>query len=215
VPSAGNPTAWNRYSYVFFNPLKLTDPSGNIPISDDVDPSLYYEDENEKGVDLRDSMSEEENKGEISNSGVCPTEFPECQIIYYQEGVEEDALWDMIDTLQWMEYMLWILAADLGGLGALTLPTGVGFFLAGTAVGVAYETERIQNFRDYLTDVANEANDNGGQINITIFYKDDDEINSLFPVIWAGKSSNDNMNYAYLADSALTSLILRGLAGDN
>jgi RHS repeat-associated protein len=31
VPGAGNPQALNRYSYVFNNPLKYTDPSGHCP----------------------------------------------------------------------------------------------------------------------------------------------------------------------------------------
>jgi RHS repeat-associated protein len=31
VPGAGNPQAWNRFSYTFNNPLKYTDPSGHCP----------------------------------------------------------------------------------------------------------------------------------------------------------------------------------------
>ncbi|MBD3276380.1 MAG: hypothetical protein GF372_13775 [Candidatus Marinimicrobia bacterium] len=31
VPGAGNPAAYNRYGYVFNNPLRFTDASGNIP----------------------------------------------------------------------------------------------------------------------------------------------------------------------------------------
>jgi hypothetical protein len=35
VPGAGNPQALNRYSYVFNNPLKYTDPSGHDPLGDE------------------------------------------------------------------------------------------------------------------------------------------------------------------------------------
>jgi RHS repeat-associated protein len=31
VPGAGNPAAWDRYAYVFNNPLRFTDASGHIP----------------------------------------------------------------------------------------------------------------------------------------------------------------------------------------
>ena len=31
VPGAGNPQAFNRYAFVFNNPLKYVDPSGNVP----------------------------------------------------------------------------------------------------------------------------------------------------------------------------------------
>jgi hypothetical protein len=31
VPGAGNPAAWNRFSYVGYNPLKFIDPSGHTP----------------------------------------------------------------------------------------------------------------------------------------------------------------------------------------
>jgi RHS repeat-associated protein len=34
VPGAGNPAAYNRYGYVGYNPIRYTDPSGHIPISD-------------------------------------------------------------------------------------------------------------------------------------------------------------------------------------
>jgi len=39
VPNAANPQAFNRYSYVRNNPLRYTDPSGNIPIDCYNDPS--------------------------------------------------------------------------------------------------------------------------------------------------------------------------------
>jgi RHS repeat-associated protein len=32
IPASGNPQAWNRYSYVFNNPLKYMDPTGHVPI---------------------------------------------------------------------------------------------------------------------------------------------------------------------------------------
>ena len=35
VPSAGNPQALNRYSYMLNNPLKYVDPSGHAPSEDD------------------------------------------------------------------------------------------------------------------------------------------------------------------------------------
>jgi RHS repeat-associated protein len=41
VPGAGNPAAYNRYGYVMYNPVRYTDPSGHISVSDDIDPEIF------------------------------------------------------------------------------------------------------------------------------------------------------------------------------
>jgi hypothetical protein len=32
VPDPGNPVAWNRFAYVYNNPVNYTDPSGHAPV---------------------------------------------------------------------------------------------------------------------------------------------------------------------------------------
>jgi RHS repeat-associated protein len=43
IPGTGNPMAFDRYMYVFSNPLKYVDPTGNIPESDTEELNEIYE----------------------------------------------------------------------------------------------------------------------------------------------------------------------------
>jgi len=41
VPGAGNPQAFNRYSYAYNSPLRHTDPSGHVPLPNDILSKLF------------------------------------------------------------------------------------------------------------------------------------------------------------------------------
>ena len=62
IPGASNPQAYDRYSYVFNNPVKYTDPSGHKPCDGDYDEKGHCDDSNYKLLDLIDYV-----EGEIVN----------------------------------------------------------------------------------------------------------------------------------------------------
>jgi RHS repeat-associated protein len=195
VPGAGNPAAWDRYGYVMYNPVKYTDPSGYNPVGDDIDISILF-DENKNPSFTEGANHEEGNKQEDQNNkSQCPSQNPDCYIIYSGEMTTEQLfLWyKMLEANQ--IYLITSGVIGTGWYGVKSVLEGMGFKLVAspyiTETGadilasinsieemgkaaildayISLEVFNIEKLKDYVENLIDLSSENGGVADVIIY----------------------------------------------